>query len=157
MLCNCGFNVAHRRLGVSAIGNILNRMFGNSLGIKQPPTPPFRSPPQRMTHIPGSSRDKPRQLSECCRNLRVTVPTLSCASSTTCRLHREVEAFVKYMSPTLIEDEIRGLVIRLVLNAITAAFPDARILPFGSHEIKRYLTGGARLASRRTDAQSKCR
>ena len=61
------------------------------------------------------------------------------------------------MSPTPVEDEIRGLVIQLVSNAITAAFPDARILPFGSYETKLYLTGGARLASCRTDVQSKCR
>ncbi|KAF8447419.1 hypothetical protein L210DRAFT_3641366 [Boletus edulis BED1] len=54
-------------------------------------------------------------------------------------LHREVEAFVKYMSPTPIEDEIRGLVIQLVF---TSAFPDARILPFGSYETKLYLPSG---------------
>jgi len=59
-----------------------------------------------------------------------------------CRLHREVEAFVKYMSPTPIEDEIRGLVIQLVSNAITSAFPDAQILPFGSYETKLYLPSG---------------
>ncbi|KIJ09079.1 hypothetical protein PAXINDRAFT_102356 [Paxillus involutus ATCC 200175] len=57
-------------------------------------------------------------------------------------LHREVEAFVKYMSPTPVEDEIRGLVIQLVSNAITSAFPDARILPFGSYETKLYLPSG---------------
>ncbi|KAF8838345.1 hypothetical protein BDN67DRAFT_933948 [Paxillus ammoniavirescens] len=57
-------------------------------------------------------------------------------------LHREVEAFVKYMSPTPVEDEIRGLVIQLVSNAITSAFPDARILPFGSYETKLYLPNG---------------
>ncbi|KAF9218364.1 hypothetical protein BS17DRAFT_742293 [Gyrodon lividus] len=57
-------------------------------------------------------------------------------------LHREVKAFVKYMSPTPVEDEIRGLVIKLVSNAITSAFPDARILPFGSYETKLYLPNG---------------
>ncbi|KAG2089214.1 hypothetical protein BD769DRAFT_1527146 [Suillus cothurnatus] len=57
-------------------------------------------------------------------------------------LHREVEAFVRYMSPTEVEEEIRGLVITLVSNAITNAFPDARILPFGSYETKLYLPNG---------------
>ncbi|KIJ58324.1 hypothetical protein HYDPIDRAFT_102916 [Hydnomerulius pinastri MD-312] len=57
-------------------------------------------------------------------------------------LHREVEAFVKYMSPSPIEDEIRGLVVELVTKAITSAFPDARILPFGSYETKLYLPSG---------------
>ena len=59
-----------------------------------------------------------------------------------CSLHREVEAFVKYMLPTPVEDEIRGLVIQFVSNAITSAFPDARILPFGSYETKLYLPNG---------------
>lgn len=63
------------------------------------------------------------------------------------RLHREVEAFVKYMLPTSVEDEIRGLVIQLVSNAITSAFPDARILPFGSYETKLYLPSGCVLNS----------
>lgn len=58
------------------------------------------------------------------------------------RLHREVEAFVHYMSPTEVEEEIRGLVIALVSNAITNAFPDARIIPFGSYETKLYLPNG---------------
>ncbi|KAG2150705.1 uncharacterized protein EDB93DRAFT_1249720 [Suillus bovinus] len=57
-------------------------------------------------------------------------------------LHREVEAFVHYMSPTEVEEEIRGLVINLVSNAITNAFPDAKILPFGSYETKLYLPNG---------------
>lgn len=63
------------------------------------------------------------------------------------RLHREVEAFVKYMAPTPVEDEIRGLVIQLVSNAITSAFPDARILPFGSYETKLYLPSGCVFSS----------
>lgn len=57
-------------------------------------------------------------------------------------LHREVEAFVRYMSPTEVEEEIRGLAIILVSNAITNAFPDAQILPFGSYETKLYLPNG---------------
>ncbi|KAG1734310.1 hypothetical protein EDB19DRAFT_1639124 [Suillus lakei] len=57
-------------------------------------------------------------------------------------LHREVEAFVRYMSPTEVEEEIRGLVISLVSKAITNAFPDAKILPFGSYETKLYLPNG---------------
>ncbi|KAH6902452.1 hypothetical protein BKA70DRAFT_1306935 [Coprinopsis sp. MPI-PUGE-AT-0042] len=48
-------------------------------------------------------------------------------------LHREVEAFTTWISPSPIEDEIRGLV---------AKFPDANVLPFGSYETKLYLPLG---------------
>ena len=51
------------------------------------------------------------------------------------------------MAPTPVEDEIRGLVIQLVSNAITSAFPDARILPFGSYETKLYLPSGCVFSS----------
>ncbi|KAI6008653.1 hypothetical protein EDC04DRAFT_2548257, partial [Pisolithus marmoratus] len=57
-------------------------------------------------------------------------------------LHREVEAFVKYMSPTPAEDEVRRLTVTLVSRVITSAFPDARISPFGSYETKLYLPDG---------------
>lgn len=51
-------------------------------------------------------------------------------------------AFVRYMSPSQVEHEIRGLVVTLVSRAITSAFPDARIIPFGSFETKLYLPNG---------------
>ena len=57
-------------------------------------------------------------------------------------MHSEVAAFVNYMSPSPVEDEIRSLVVALVTRAITSAFPDARILPFGSYETKLYLPNG---------------
>jgi len=59
-----------------------------------------------------------------------------------CRLHREVEAFVNYISPTPIEDEIRSLVVDLVSKAVTQAFPDAQVKPFGSFGTKLYLPLG---------------
>lgn len=57
-------------------------------------------------------------------------------------MHCEVKAFVNYMLPTPVEDEIRSLVVTLVSRAITSAFPDARISPFGSYETKLYLPNG---------------
>ncbi|KAJ3540390.1 hypothetical protein NM688_g6231 [Phlebia brevispora] len=57
-------------------------------------------------------------------------------------LHREVEAFVKYISPTPEEDEIRSLVVQLISNAVSKSFPDARVLPFGSYQTKLYLPVG---------------
>ncbi|KAL6301856.1 hypothetical protein BKA93DRAFT_796171 [Sparassis latifolia] len=57
-------------------------------------------------------------------------------------LHRDVEAFVRYISPTHVEDEVRTLVVMLVTYAITQAFPDAQVLPFGSYETKLYLPLG---------------
>jgi non-canonical poly(A) RNA polymerase PAPD5/7 len=57
-------------------------------------------------------------------------------------MHKEVEAFLKYISPTPAEDEVRGLVVELIINAVTQAFPDATVHPFGSYETKLYLPSG---------------
>ncbi|KAF8625741.1 hypothetical protein AX17_006768 [Amanita inopinata Kibby_2008] len=57
-------------------------------------------------------------------------------------LHREVKAFVDWVSPTPEEDEVRGLVVALVSRAVTQAFPDAQVFPFGSYETKLYLPLG---------------
>lgn len=53
-----------------------------------------------------------------------------------------MEAFVKYISPSPVEDEIRSLIVQLISKAVTKAFPDARVLPFGSYETKLYLPLG---------------
>jgi len=58
------------------------------------------------------------------------------------RLHREVEAFVEYVSPTKAEDEVRGLIVNLITRAVVRNFPDAKVLPFGSFETKLYLPSG---------------
>ena len=58
------------------------------------------------------------------------------------RLHREVDAFVRYVSPTREEDEVRSLVVALISQAITRKFPDAKVLAFGSYETKLYLPLG---------------
>lgn len=58
------------------------------------------------------------------------------------RLHREVNAFVKWISPSPVEDEIRSLIVAQVSNAIQQKFPDAKVLPFGSYETKLYLPEG---------------
>ncbi|KAI0256600.1 hypothetical protein BJV78DRAFT_1117458 [Lactifluus subvellereus] len=57
-------------------------------------------------------------------------------------LHQEVEAFVKYISPTREEDETRSLVVTLISEAIVKRFPDAKVLAFGSYETKLYLPLG---------------
>ncbi len=44
-------------------------------------------------------------------------------------LHREVEAFTKWISPTPVEDEIRGLVVAHIKQAVAASFADAKVLP----------------------------
>ena len=58
------------------------------------------------------------------------------------RLHKEVEAFVEYVSPTKAEDEVRGLIVNLITRAVVKNFPDAKVLPFGSFETKLYLPSG---------------
>lgn len=57
-------------------------------------------------------------------------------------LHREVKAFVEYVSPTKAEDEVRGLIVNLITRAVVRNFPDAKVLPFGSFETKLYLPSG---------------
>ncbi|KAK0211250.1 hypothetical protein DFS33DRAFT_1250899 [Desarmillaria ectypa] len=57
-------------------------------------------------------------------------------------LHREVEAFTKWISPTPVEDEIRGLVVAHIKQAVAASFKDAKVLPFGSYATKLYLPTG---------------
>lgn len=57
-------------------------------------------------------------------------------------LHKEVEAFVEYVSPTKAEDEVRELIVTLVTRAVVRNFPDAKIFPFGSFETKLYLPSG---------------
>lgn len=58
------------------------------------------------------------------------------------RLHNEVRAFTRWASPTPVEDETRGLVVQHISQAITDAFPDANVLPFGSYGTKLYLPSG---------------
>ncbi|KAI0093770.1 hypothetical protein BDY19DRAFT_918831 [Irpex rosettiformis] len=57
-------------------------------------------------------------------------------------LHREVDAFVKYISPSPVEDEVRSLIVRSISNAVTKDYPDAKVLPFGSYQTKLYLPLG---------------
>ncbi|KAF9014210.1 hypothetical protein BDQ17DRAFT_1386693 [Cyathus striatus] len=57
-------------------------------------------------------------------------------------LHREVEAFVNWISPTPVEDEVRGLVVDLISTTVKNQFPDAQVLPFGSYQTKLYLPLG---------------
>ncbi|KAJ7029399.1 hypothetical protein C8F04DRAFT_1265053 [Mycena alexandri] len=57
-------------------------------------------------------------------------------------LHREVEGFVNWISPTPQEDEIRGLVVAIISHAVTTSFPDASVYPFGSFATKLYLPLG---------------
>ena len=57
-------------------------------------------------------------------------------------MHDEVDAFVKYMSPTPVEDEVRALSVMLIANAIRKTYSDAEVLPFGSYDTKLYLPQG---------------
>ncbi|KAG7448343.1 uncharacterized protein BT62DRAFT_947383 [Guyanagaster necrorhizus] len=57
-------------------------------------------------------------------------------------LHREVKAFTKWISPTPVEDEIRGLVVAHIKKVVAASFRDAKVLPFGSYATKLYLPTG---------------
>lgn len=58
------------------------------------------------------------------------------------RLHHEVESFVDWISPTPVEDEVRGLIVDHIAIAVKKSFPDAQVLPFGSYQTKLYLPTG---------------
>ena len=84
--------------------------------------------------------DSCANVAEMCEELHVH---LFARLLTSCyRLHNEVEAFVKYISPTPVEDEVRSLIVALVSQAVTKTYPDAQVLPFGSYETKLYLPLG---------------
>jgi len=68
---------------------------------------------------------------------------LKTAADMECRLHKEVEAFVEYVSPTKAEDEVRELTVNLITMAVVRNFPDAKVMPFGSFETKLYLPSGS--------------
>jgi non-canonical poly(A) RNA polymerase PAPD5/7 len=53
-----------------------------------------------------------------------------------------------------VEDEIRSLVVDLVSKAVTNAFPDAKVLPFGSFGTKLYLPLGCVFVHLTADATS---
>lgn len=59
-----------------------------------------------------------------------------------CRLHKEVEAFTKWISPSPVEDEIRSLLVQQIKSAITSRYLDADVYPFGSYATKLYLPTG---------------
>lgn len=57
-------------------------------------------------------------------------------------MHSEVEAFVKWASPTHEEDEMRALVVSQITKAVTSAYHDAQVHPFGSFATKLFLPLG---------------
>lgn len=58
------------------------------------------------------------------------------------RLHEEVKAFVKYISPWREEHHARTMTVEIISREIVKAYPDALVLPFGSFETKLYLPLG---------------
>lgn len=79
-------------------------------------------------------------MSRSCERLLVVVRRETTNASR--RLHKEVKAFIEYVSPTKAEDEVRSLIVNLVTRAVVRDFPDAKVLPFGSFETKLYLPSG---------------
>jgi non-canonical poly(A) RNA polymerase PAPD5/7 len=57
-------------------------------------------------------------------------------------MHKEVESFVDWISPTAVEDEVRGLIVSQIEKVVTSTFPDALVYPFGSYQTKLYLPLG---------------
>ncbi|KIM48611.1 hypothetical protein M413DRAFT_60162 [Hebeloma cylindrosporum] len=57
-------------------------------------------------------------------------------------MHKEVDSFVSWISPSAVEDEIRGLIVTHISKVVTTAFSDAVVHPFGSFQTKLYLPLG---------------
>ncbi|KAG8725408.1 hypothetical protein FRC12_024191, partial [Ceratobasidium sp. 428] len=65
----------------------------------------------------------------------------------TCRnpsemLHREILAYVDYISPTEREHRSRAMIVRMITETIESRWPDALVQPFGSFETGLYLPLG---------------
>jgi len=54
-------------------------------------------------------------------------------------LHKEVQDFCDWISPTEKEDQVRGFVVRRIINAIESAVPNSHATAFGSFITKLYL------------------
>jgi len=54
------------------------------------------------------------------------------------RLHQEVLDFSSWISPTKEEESVRALVVKRIVDAVEAAFPQTRVSPFGSYNTKLY-------------------
>src|SRR5271168_2151442 len=54
-------------------------------------------------------------------------------------LHKEVQDFCDWITPTEREDEVRRYVVRRIVNAIESAVPDSHATAFGSFITKLYL------------------
>ncbi|KAE9386395.1 hypothetical protein BT96DRAFT_1086021 [Gymnopus androsaceus JB14] len=67
---------------------------------------------------------------------------MSPSSNNSFRLHKEVEVFTKWISPSPVEDEIRSLLVQRITLVISSKFRDAQVLPFGSYATKLYLPTG---------------
>lgn len=55
------------------------------------------------------------------------------------RLHKEVQDFSNWISPTKKEDEVRRFVVKKVIASIESGFPQCRAFAFGSFSTKLYV------------------
>ncbi|TIB00514.1 hypothetical protein E3P94_01751 [Wallemia ichthyophaga] len=57
-------------------------------------------------------------------------------------LHREVDAFTRFISPSVIEHKTREYTIECIRRCITSRWSDAHVFAFGSFETRLYLPDG---------------
>lgn len=58
------------------------------------------------------------------------------------RLHREILAYVNYISPTEREHRTRAMIVTMITECIQSIWRDAVVQPFGSFETGLYLPLG---------------
>lgn len=124
---------------IEGVGRNENMIFSMTMPSRDGRLPPEKLPGQQLW---TGKAARTSQKCEFSFTLVTEIATLTIHRMHHCRLHREVEAFVNYVSPTPVEDEVRSLVVEIVSKAVTQAFPDAEVKPFGSFGTKLYLPRG---------------
>ena len=91
------------------------------------------------------SRDRRRRLGglqDCTRDVSFEDTNIRRSQVRTTRLHREVDAFTKFISPSVIEHKTREYTIECIRRCITSRWSDAQVFAFGSFETRLYLPDG---------------
>lgn len=63
------------------------------------------------------------------------------------RLHKEVQDFLNWISPSTKESEVRAFVVKRVIDTIESAAPQCRAFAFGSFATKLYVPDACDLIS----------
>jgi len=124
---------SHRGLASAANGD------GRKRKRTQIESSPERGPPAQRPRLSGAAVNPWHTNVEDYAALKETARMYTDMSfRADCRLHKEVEDFSAWISPTSEEHDVRAYVVKRVVNAIESALPQCRAHPFGSFSTKLY-------------------